>query len=152
VNGQLHDPAVYPRGKNTLFPLDTRQISPLIWSERGGEEKNSQTFWGKNFDLLARSLIATLTEISQHPLDALNNEEALVSIQAAVTKIGKEKMLKCLMWELKLPLRWKFTSWSSVLWPRVMIWQDHATSFFWITWRENGSIIAFRNIGILPRT
>jgi len=34
---------LYPQGKDTWYPLDRRLGGPQSRSERGGEEKNSQT-------------------------------------------------------------------------------------------------------------
>jgi hypothetical protein len=43
VSGQLHAPAALPQGKSPWYSLDKRMGGPQSSSERGGEEKNSQT-------------------------------------------------------------------------------------------------------------
>jgi hypothetical protein len=59
-------PPLYPQGKSSWYPLDTRLGGPQSRSERGGEEKNSQLLPGLEppiFQLVAQSRTTKLSRL-----------------------------------------------------------------------------------------
>jgi hypothetical protein len=67
VSGQLHVPAVYPRGKSPKYPLYRSLGGPQSRSGRGGRRRNSRHCPCRelNHSRPIRSLVSTLTELTR---------------------------------------------------------------------------------------
>jgi hypothetical protein len=61
---------LYPQGKSPYYPLDRRLGAPQSRSERGGEEKNSQSLPGPELQIIQPVVQRYTTELSRLLLTA----------------------------------------------------------------------------------